>query len=402
MPVSEDAMSHIIDCHVTGLAGRDAPVFFEFDRHLNVFFGLNGTGKTSLLKILHSAMSLDAEILKNVPFLNATVTLYSIHHNETFKLSFTHDGLDKQEEIATREWRFDPDGQRRRVTVRKPKLAWRYEQGSKELQANKNWHHRYLPTTRLYLGQPGTIPSGLIFSHESEFSPSTINEDSLEQQFASSMRYLWNSYTSEVFAAVRASQETGLANILRDVLVAQDPTATQVDALDFQVARKRVENFLRRRGYKDLEVILANFDYKFREDPRLRRVVNDINTVEASIEQAVSPLTNLSSLLSKLYSGGKAVDATERGLNVLLSNNAKLDLNLLSSGEKHILRILVESLLANESTLIIDEPELSLHVDWQRPLVQHLRALNAHAQFILATHSPEIMADVPDKHVFRI
>jgi len=51
---------------------------------------------------------------------------------------------------------------------------------------------------------------------------------------------------------------------------------------------------------------------------------------------------------------------------------------------------------------MIDEPELSLHVDWQRRLVENMTLLNPSAQYIFATHSPEIMADVDDSKIFRL
>ena len=39
---------------------------------------------------------------------------------------------------------------------------------------------------------------------------------------------------------------------------------------------------------------------------------------------------------------------------------------------------------------IADEPELSLHIEWQRKILNALLDLNANAQIIVATHSPEI------------
>jgi recombinational DNA repair ATPase RecF len=50
-------MAHITEFTVEGLAGRAEPYSHQLDRHVNVFFGLNGSGKTSLLKLLHAAMS---------------------------------------------------------------------------------------------------------------------------------------------------------------------------------------------------------------------------------------------------------------------------------------------------------------------------------------------------------
>ena len=61
--------------------------------------------------------------------------------------------------------------------------------------------------------------------------------------------------------------------------------------------------------------------------------------------------------------------------------------------------ILVVTLLAGESSIIIDEPEISIHVDWQKRLVQIMRMLTPKAQIIIATHSPEVMADLPDSKI---
>lgn len=80
----------------------------------------------------------------------------------------------------------------------------------------------------------------------------------------------------------------------------------------------------------------------------------------------------------------------------------KIALPFLSSGEKQLLFLLIETLVANVNTILIDEPELSMHVDWQKTLVRSMQLLNPNAQIILATHSPEIMADIPDDKIFRL
>lgn len=75
---------------------------------------------------------------------------------------------------------------------------------------------------------------------------------------------------------------------------------------------------------------------------------------------------------------------------------------MLSSGEKQLLFIALYALTAGNHALIVDEPELSMHVEWQRKLVSTLRVLNPRVQLIMATHSPEIMADLPDNQIFRL
>ncbi|QYX30531.1 AAA family ATPase [Sphaerospermopsis torques-reginae] len=64
----------------------------------------------------------------------------------------------------------------------------------------------------------------------------------------------------------------------------------------------------------------------------------------------------------------------------------------LSSGEKQILIILLKTLLQDKQPyiLLMDEPEISLHIDWQRSLIEHIRQINPNCQIIITTHSPTI------------
>jgi predicted ATPase len=66
----------------------------------------------------------------------------------------------------------------------------------------------------------------------------------------------------------------------------------------------------------------------------------------------------------------------------------------LSSGEKQLLIILIETLLQKRERCVFltDEPELSLHIQWQRNILPAIKKLNPNAQIIAATHSPEIAA----------
>ena len=67
----------------------------------------------------------------------------------------------------------------------------------------------------------------------------------------------------------------------------------------------------------------------------------------------------------------------------------------LSSGEKQMLAILLTVLVENREpyALLMDEPEISLHIDWQQRLIDLLRQLNPNAQIILSTHSPALIMD---------
>lgn len=75
----------------------------------------------------------------------------------------------------------------------------------------------------------------------------------------------------------------------------------------------------------------------------------------------------------------------------------------LSAGEKQLLFLLMALfLMGNKPTvLMLDEPEISLHIEWQDKLIERMLELNPNCQIILTTHSPNIFADGwEDKLVF--
>lgn len=90
----------------------------------------------------------------------------------------------------------------------------------------------------------------------------------------------------------------------------------------------------------------------------------------------------------------------EKGLAAITPEGKQLDLNALSSGEQHELVLLYDLLFrVKANTLVlIDEPELSLHVTWQKSFLPDLLEIVAAARFdvLLATHSPFIVGDRND------
>ena len=67
----------------------------------------------------------------------------------------------------------------------------------------------------------------------------------------------------------------------------------------------------------------------------------------------------------------------------------------LSSGEKQILMILLTVLVEDNEpyVLFMDEPEVSLHIEWQKSLIRTITKLNPNVQLILTTHSPAVIMD---------
>lgn len=108
-------------------------------------------------------------------------------------------------------------------------------------------------------------------------------------------------------------------------------------------------------------------------------------------------------MVDELFSEtGKKIDRKSNEL-VLLQLGEQLSPYQLSSGEKQMLVILLTALTENNEpyVLFMDEPEISLHIEWQQRLISLIRELNPNAQIVLTTHSPAVimqgwMDDVTD------
>jgi len=97
----------------------------------------------------------------------------------------------------------------------------------------------------------------------------------------------------------------------------------------------------------------------------------------------------------RTFLGKRLAMDREQGLTVRLATGESVPLSSLSSGEQHLL-VLVCALLfeVDEGSLVlIDEPELSLHIAWQQAVVDGLIRTGAvrGLDFLIATHSPQIV-----------
>jgi energy-coupling factor transporter ATP-binding protein EcfA2 len=129
---------------------------------------------------------------------------------------------------------------------------------------------------------------------------------------------------------------------------------------------------------RDAEQKLGVFEELFRKVDIFRRIIN-------------------SRFLHKRFTIGQF---GQYGYRVDTPDGGSFRPSLLSSGEQHELVILYELLFhtAPGSMLLIDEPEISLHVDWQRAFLGDLGEMARLSEFdaLVATHSPQIIGDRAD------
>lgn len=101
--------------------------------------------------------------------------------------------------------------------------------------------------------------------------------------------------------------------------------------------------------------------------------------------------------------GPKELDRAEMQTQTLMyrTNGQEFDITSLSSGEREVLNITFDFLLRQPSHCVtfLDEPELHLHPELSAKLISTLRAVGKHNQFILCSHSPDIISSSLDDSV---
>ncbi len=397
-------MAHLTYAVIEGLAGRKQPVEITFDRFQNVIFGVNGVGKTTLLKILHSAMSLEHGLVHGLPFDRAEVGVYSAARKMEFVREYVNPAKRvKSNPQALGEILFGDSASS--LGGKASDMRWRTRQKrAGEMKATDpssetKFAHEYLPTTRLI-----SVTDMAALRRSGSADPS--EETSINNMMEAQLQQQWIRYFAPLQAKVQEEQQKGIAQILRTVL-APDEDVGGESALDPDKAYELVSQFLAAHSSVRMPATKKVFLERYKSDSGLAAVVNSIRSLGERVESIQRPRDQLQKLLSGMFLN-KRVDLSGGNIRVLFSVGSEdqdpvsLRLSQLSSGEKQALYVLIHALRADINTLLIDEPELSMHIDWQRQLVGAIRSLNSNAQVVMATHSPEVMATIEERYIFEI
>lgn len=153
-----------------------------------------------------------------------------------------------------------------------------------------------------------------------------------------------------------------------------------VTELDWQL-------FQLQRKYLDYQVNIGN---------RIIAVLQSGVADAAQKAQALSePKKMFQDMVDSLFRDtGKTIVRTANEIRFLQMGETLLPYQL-SAGEKQILAILLTVLVEDNQpyVLFMDEPEISLHFEWQKQLISLVLQLNPNIQLIMTTHSPAVVMD---------
>ena len=160
--------------------------------------------------------------------------------------------------------------------------------------------------------------------------------------------------------------------------------------LDFRLKENQDE-------YNRLQATLLN---------RVKQLMEGENPDIKEMRELTSILNDFKEIANEMFAPKKQFNEEKGEVFFTLSddNKKKITLDKLSSGEKQLLILFFSTVAWNKGECLIfwDEPEISLHIEWQRKLIRVIRQLNPNMQLIIATHSPSILFEGWENRVLNI
>lgn len=154
---------------------------------------------------------------------------------------------------------------------------------------------------------------------------------------------------------------------------------------------------------KDIKKFMI-YNFAYAQISKLKEVIESIAPIKKSIEEQLAISNKTLEVINSLLkdTNKKIIFSPTEGLAFQSKYSENLNISFLSSGEKQLLIFFIFSLIKIQSNkdnkiLLVDEPELSLHIDWQSKLLKSVLSHNNESQIIIATHSPDIIGDYTDK-----
>ena len=365
---------------VKGLNNRiDADL--EFNEDLNIITGKNGSGKTTLLKLLWYLISGNlARMIPEIPFQSVSITTDSFNlwvvrlQDDQLKLFSTFAG--EQQSIET--------GTVKQLDDKLKELSERI--------AHTTERSLFFPTFRRveggFSGGEGISSTGLVY----------YIADLESYQSSRSRRRIGDRATERLQGAM-AELSTGLS-VYDHKFIASISTHDIVELLTEKYAAiSQRTNTLHIDLSKEITQEISAAKEQDEALLLLNGIQDRVREVAEERDELLRPFSVLDERIPEIfhYDGIRVTPGIVLGEEN--EENEAIASDKLSAGEKQMLSFLCYNTFSEKTAIFIDEPELSLHVDWQRLLLPTLLEQGTDNQFFIATHSPFIYAKYPDKEI---
>jgi predicted ATPase len=393
----------------------------DFDNNVNIFIGANGTSKTTFLNLIEATLLCDLQTLYNIEFskieieLNTdynltTIIVKKLNDIQSYRQCFEYNIIGEMDEMY--EIFYEGDY---RFFIRRGSNSYG------EYKIVKDKLSKLLNISWLSINRDDSFDYE--YYRRREYDDRLINSvDKKIEELAKELIGYKLQLEAEVSKSVDLFKKESLLLMLYDssednLEALQKKSYSQEQINDLRVDLYKV---FRALGIKSSNAKIQQHIAKINEIIDKKEIIQDealvlplirrafsmldiFNKYEEEKDEILMPLNNFWKCLKKFMVDKEFSIDTENGeIKIELKegdiNNKFIDVKSLSSGEKQLFILLAETLLQKKSThlFIADEPELSLHIGWQRIILKKILELNPNAQIVVATHSPEIASEFPE------
>lgn len=393
-------------------------VDMKFDEEVNILIGKNGSSKTTFMNLLHAVLTIDIDKLAEITFSNVIIKLNNKNRRKTVKITKIedfHSAPIVKYQISNRNSIELPIITNDSLRMYPPSLRRKMKDSYDQL---KNEFQEFVSVSSLSVYRN---------NYEYDFDHREYR-DKRDRYFFSPVDERLNNLLEKLtrYQLRLSSQAREIsAQLQKDVLLSlldkDQKQSWSIDFINKFDSNKQKENLS--SAYSRLGLVSKEVETKITNHinsmEKLKEQINnkmvDIekidfyalhvqNRIERIIELSLLAEKNIKEIFEQL---NLYLSELQRFMdkNFIFSKSGDLEIDgkgypidKLSSGEKQLLILLTEALLQNKESFIFlaDEPELSLHIEWQREILPAVRRINPNAQVIVATHSPEIAGKYND------
>lgn len=335
----------------------------SFHPDLNLITGKNGCGKTTVLKLIWYLLSGNLRrVIREIPLRHAAI------ETDRFKLGLTIQRNDKFDAISVLGDYAPTGAAQNNFGGTMMDTDW-LDEVSEQIN-NLSGGSVFFPTFRRIEGgfslrgrisRTSGTPRARLAEAISEFSDSLSNGD------------------HEFVASISTHDIERLLNRRFTML-------------------SRSMNEMHERSSDAIERVIRQHEHSqpSSAEDALSRIGEVVHAFTDQRESLNAPFRAIQELVSQIYTNkGIRIDTLEFGQD----DKKIISSELLSAGEKQMLSFLCYNTFRERTPIFIDEPEISLHVDWQRILFPTLLSQASSNQFIVTTHSPLIYSKYPEKEI---
>jgi predicted ATP-binding protein involved in virulence len=362
---------------------------------ITMLTGPNGYGKTMILKIINSILSNELNILCKLKFESIKLSFQGgeifIQHNEkpdTIYLEYAHNDsiLPKSETLSLETEEINSENF--------IKLVWVSEEVK---NAKKKLSEKILSSKYLNEISDDKVVS---FIRADRLQAAT-GDDTVIDLCASKLSYLMEKSQDES-AALSQKLDATFPIRLFERLEQQKRFSSE----NIQSRLKGVQD--KRRDYMCYGLIHSEDDLMPEKSTSFNSSNEYLGVLDLYIEDALGKLLPFqklhqkidlfeSILKEKILAFKKVIIDRNSGFYFESLNGDPIDRNMLSSGEQNQVVLLFNLIfdLATQKVILIDEPEISLHVAWQQTFLDSLKKIqkiNKYEKVIIATHSPQVIS----------